>query len=315
MLIESLLKSCPELIVQSAQFLGEHATALVAALVVFWILFAALLWRTFDRRADDFWYVIKILVTRFNSWAPIQLVTKRYPRISLFIADRFSPARCLGLHLTLGLIVVSVTIFVFMQVADEVGERKSLNTFDHIFSVALHAHSTRAGFLAFENISQLGSAPVLAVIVFFGAIPLLLLRQWPLLAGWLTAVVGVGVLDSSLKGLFRRVGPRLHNPWVAEAGWSFPSGHTMATVVVYGFLAYMLLLIVRRISWRIAIIAAFVTIAIVIGFSRIYLGVHYFGDVLAGYVAALGWLAVCVTSCEVARRRRNNPLHEPTVLK
>jgi undecaprenyl-diphosphatase len=89
----------------------------------------------------------------------------------------------------------------------------------------------------------------------------------------------------------------------------------MGTVVVYGFLAYMLLLIVRRISGRIGITAAFVAIAIAIGFSRIYLGVHYFSDVLAGYVAALGWLAVCVTSCEVARRRRNNPLDEPTVLK
>jgi membrane-associated phospholipid phosphatase len=308
MLIGSLLKSCPELIVQSAQFLGEHATALVAALLGFWILFAALLWRTLDRHADDFWYVIKILVTKFNSWAPTQFVTRRYPRISLFIVHRFSPERYLGLHLTLGLIFVSVTIFVFVQVAAEVGEREWLNTFDHIFSVALHTHSTRAGFLAFENVSQLGSAPVLAVIVFFGAVPLLLLRQWSLLAGWLTAVVGVGVLDSSLKGLFRRVGPRLHNPWVAEAGWSFPSGHAMGTVVVYGFLAYMLLLIVRRTSRRIVIIATFVTIAIAVGFSRIYLGAHYFSDVLAGYVAALSWLAVCVTSCETARRRRNNPL-------
>jgi len=303
-MIGSLLKSRPELILQSAQFLGEHAIALVAALLVFWILFAALLWRTVDRHADNFWYVIKILVKRLNSWPPVQLVTKRYPRISLFIAHRFSPSRYLGLHLTLGVIVVSVTIFVFMQVADEVGEREWLNAFDHIFSVALHAHSTRAGFLTFKNISQLGSAPVLAVIVFFGTIPLLLLRQWSLLAGWLTAVVGVGVLDSSLKGLFRRVGPRLHNPWVAEAGWSFPSGHTMGTVVVYGFLAYMLLLIVRGTSRRVVIIAAFVTIAIAIGFSRIYLGVHYFSDVLAGYLAALSWLAACVTGCEVARRRR-----------
>jgi membrane-associated phospholipid phosphatase len=307
MLIGSLLKSCPELTVQSAQFLGEHAIALVAALLVFWILFAALLWRTLDRHADDFWYVIKILVKKLNSWVPIQFVTKRYPRISLFVVHRFSPERYLGLHLTVGLIVVSVTIFVFMLVANEVGKRERLNAFDHIFSIALHAHSTRAGFLAFENVSQLGSTPVLAVVVFLGAIPLLLLRQWPLLAGWLTAVAGVGVLDSFLKEFFRRVGPRLHNPWVAEAGWSFPSGHAMGTVVVYGFLVYMLLLIVRRTSRRIVIVATFVTIAIAIGFSRIYLGVHYFSDVLAGYVAAFSWLAVCVTGCEVARRRRDNP--------
>jgi membrane-associated phospholipid phosphatase len=63
------------------------------------------------------------------------------------------------------------------------------------------------------------------------------------------------------------------------------------------------------------IIATFVPIAIGVGFSRTYLGVHYFSDVLAGHVAALSWLAVCATSCELARRLRNNPLEKPTVLK
>jgi membrane-associated phospholipid phosphatase len=216
---------------------------------------------------------------------------------------RFSPGWYSGLHLTLGLTFVLFAILVFIQVADEVGKREWLNTFDYRFSVALHAHSTRAGFRAFKKVSQLGSAPVLALIVFSGTIPLRLLRQWRLLFGWLTAALGVVVLDPSLKGLFRRVGPRLHEPWVVEAGWSFPSGHAMAAVVVYGFLAYMLLLVVRRTAQRIVIFTAFVTIAIALGFSRIYLGVHYFSDVLAGYVVAFSWLAACVTGCEVARRR------------
>jgi membrane-associated phospholipid phosphatase len=64
----------------------------------------------------------------------------------------------------------------------------------------------------------------------------------------------------------------------------------------------MLLLIARRTARRVVIIAAFVTIAIAIGFSRIYLGAHYFSDVLAGYVAAISWLAAWVTGCEIARR-------------
>jgi membrane-associated phospholipid phosphatase len=293
-------------IVQLAQFLGEHAIVLVAALLVFCILFAAILWLTLDRYADDFRDVIKILVKKLHSWPPTRFVTKRYARTSSFIVHRFSPGHYLGLHLTLGVVVVLVAIVVFTQLADEVEEQKSLDTFDHIFSVALHAHSTRARFLTFQNVSQLGSAPILALIVFLGAIPLLLLRQWLFLAGWLIALMGVGVSESFLKGLFRRVGPRLHNPWVAEAGWSFPSGHSMGTVVVYGFLTYMLLLILRRTWQRVVTIAAFVTISIAVGFSRIYLGVHYFSDVLAGYVAAFIWLAASVTGCEIARRRNNN---------
>jgi membrane-associated phospholipid phosphatase len=169
-----------------------------------------------------------------------------------------------------------------MQMANEMSKGEWLNTFDHTFAVALHAHSTRARFLAFWSVSEFGSLPILAVIVFIGMLPLLWLRQWPLLVGWITVVAGVAVLDPFLKELFRRVGPRLHNPWVAEAGWSFPSGHAMGAVAVYGFLLYMLLLVVRRFFSRIGIIAAFATIAIAIGSSRIYLGVHYCSDVLRG---------------------------------
>ena len=89
----------------------------------------------------------------------------------------------------------------------------------------------------------------------------------------------------------------------------------MGAVVVDGFLAYMLLLIVRRTSLRMVVIAAIVTIAIAIGFSLIYLGVHYFSDVLAGYVAASSCLAACVSGFEVAGRRRNNPFLERRVSK
>jgi membrane-associated phospholipid phosphatase len=313
MLMASPLKSPPELIVQSAQFLGEHVIVLAATLLVFSVGFAALLWRTLDRHADDFWDGINKLVKRFSYRVPIQSVVKRYPKISSFLLDRFTPGEYLGLHLTIGVMIISVTTFVFLQIADEVGEQEWLTTFDQTFSIAMHQHSSQTGFWAFEGVTQLGSAAVLGIIGFIAAISLLLLRQWTLLAGWITALVGVGILDSGLKAIFQRVRPKLDNPWTTETGWSFPSGHAMGTVVVYGFLAYMLVLIVRRTSQRVAIVAACVILAISVGLSRLYLGVHYFSDVLAGFVLAFSWLAVCVTGCEIARHGRSNPPKVTTV--
>src|SRR5438132_1445577 len=158
MLIASLLKSRSELIVRSAQFLGEHVIVLAAALIVFSVLFVAFLWRTLERHADDFWDGISKLAKRFNSRVSIQSTVKRYPKISSFLLHRFAPGEYLGLHLTIGVIIISVTTFVFVQIADEVGEQEWLTTFDQGFSIAVHQHSSRVGFWAFEEVTQLGSA-------------------------------------------------------------------------------------------------------------------------------------------------------------
>jgi membrane-associated phospholipid phosphatase len=295
--------SCrPDPVVQFAQFLGEHAIVLAVALLVCSIVFVAVLWRVFERHADDLWLAIDHLRKRCSSWAPVQSIIKRYPKVSLFLARRFAPGEYLGLHLTIGLVIILVTIYIFLQIADEVGEQEWLTTFDHTFSVAIHQHLSSVGFWAFAQITRLGSAPVLGVIGLSTAVALVLMRQWTLLAAWITAVIGVGVINSTLKAFFQRVRPELDNPWTTEPGWSFPSGHAMGSVVVYGFLAYMLVLMVKRSSQRFVIVASFAAITIAIGFSRLYLGVHYFSDVLAGYVVAFSWLAVCVTAYEIARQ-------------
>ncbi len=200
------------------------------------------------------------------------------------------------------------SIIAFTQVAARATAPHWLNSFDHRLSSLLHAHPDRAGFLFWMNISQLGSPSVLEIVVFLGALPLLFFRQWALLAGWLISLLGVSVLDFSLKEWFKREGPRLPHPWVTEAGWSFPSGHAMAAVTVYGFLAYMLLLPVQKTSRRMIIVAAFVAVVLAIGFSRLYIGVHYFSDVLGGYLAACSWLTVCVTGCEIVRQREERSI-------
>ena len=68
-------------------------------------------------------------------------------------------------------------------------------------------------------------------------------------------------------------------------------------------LAYLLLRVVNKRSQRVLIVAAACALVIAIGFSRLYLGVHYFSDVIAGYAAGLLWLSACISGLEVVRRR------------
>ena len=82
----------------------------------------------------------------------------------------------------------------------------------------------------------------------------------------------------------------------------------MGSLVVYGMLAYLLVVFWterRRTRLTIVLIAALLTVAI--GVSRLYLGMHYFSDVVAGYAAGLLWLSACITGLEMARRRGAAP--------
>jgi len=133
-------------------------------------------------------------------------------------------------------------------------------------------------------------------------------REWIVLAGWLAAFAGGGLLDVVLKLVIRRPRPPGAAAFLQHFSWSFPSGHAMASLIGYGMLAYVLTLLwIHRRSAQIAVVLGAALLIIVIGFSRLYLGVHYFSDVVGGYAAGVLWLSACISGLEVARRWRAGP--------
>jgi len=139
-----------------------------------------------------------------------------------------------------------------------------------------------------RGITFLGSATAV--------IPLSLLALWLLgrrvssRAAQLSGAVLVGgvALEEGLKRMFHR--PRPPRPWLTEAsGFSFPSGHAMIGIIAYGLLAYWLWKLLPRPYNRLAAVLA-VLFFLAIGLSRVYLGVHYPSDVLAGFAAGVFWL-------------------------
>lgn len=121
------------------------------------------------------------------------------------------------------------------------------------------------------------------------------------------AAVGAIGLNYLLKVRFGRARPALWK-WIVDVGhYSFPSGHAMMSIVIYGFISYILAK--QFPQWREQIFALTVVLIVAIGLSRLYLGVHWPTDVAAGYAAGLVWLIVCILSLELWQKYRSSARH------
>jgi membrane protein DedA with SNARE-associated domain/membrane-associated phospholipid phosphatase len=227
----------------------------------------------------------------------------RYPRSWAFLGRRFSTVEYLGLHLTIGLLLSLAALWIFASIAEDVIHHDPITQFDIELAHALHGYSS-AAVLTIANTVTLAGSPgvILPLALVVGAI-LIQKRQWVFLVGWLTALAGGAALDAALKMLFRRPRPVWEDPWALAHGWSFPSGHAMGSLVTYGMIAYLAVATQKQWSVRVPVIGAMTLLIVLIGLTRLYLGVHYFSDVVGGYAAGAVWLASCISGCEVARRR------------
>ena len=185
-----------------------------------------------------------------------------------------------------------------------------LTRFDMTVLETLHRESSPTGLAVASFVSRLGSPRLMTVLALTGALVLAALGEWIVLGGWAAAFVGASLIDHWLKLTIHRPRPAyaavlMHNP-----SWSFPSGHAMGSLVGYGMLAYVLMLVMRgRPGAQRAIVAVAALLIIAIGVTRLYLGVHYFSDVVGGYAAGLLWLSACVSAVELGRRWERRALH------
>lgn len=144
-------------------------------------------------------------------------------------------------------------------------------------------------------VTFLGNAKVVALI-FLSVIGMLIFaakRQWEAIVLTVSVLGGWG-LNEGLKVLFNRDRPAFQQ-LVEVDGYSFPSGHAMVAWYFYGFLGYMWYTYLKNRGkpyWYVPVVTG--TVILFIGLSRIYLGVHYASDVLAGYIIGAIWLAVCL---------------------
>ncbi len=210
--------------------------------------------------------------------------------------------RNLGLHLFVGLLVIVLGTLLFGLLARSVLNNAALVQFDQNLALALHAWARPVPTAIFLFFSLLGFQ-VLWGIVLIVAVVLAIQRRWTYLVTWVVAWAGGEILNQLLKQLFARPRPIFADPLQTAANYSFPSGHAMFSAIAYGVLAYFVLLGLKHRWQRIAVIVGTLLLVLLIGLSRLYLGVHYFSDVVAGYAAGGAWLSVCITAMETVRWR------------
>jgi len=212
------------------------------------------------------------------------------------------PKSYLALHLLGGLAATALLLWLFLAIAEDIPEHGTLIRVDFAVTRWFEAHSTEWGEQIFVWLSYLGAPALVACVV--ATIGYLLWKRDRRDALALAVTCGGGVIASNiLKLVFRRGRPETATEFVTRHTWSFPSGHSMNSIIGYGFLTILLLDRVTQPHRRMAIIVAAALLIGGIGFSRLYLGVHYLSDVGGGFIAGAAWLTVCVTGFRFAQRR------------
>jgi membrane-associated phospholipid phosphatase len=203
--------------------------------------------------------------------------------------------------LTLGLSCSMLVLF--SELAWKTIFRHTMGMFDNIliWLVRYFANPTLDSMMIF--ISNLGYGSIYGFIVVAAFTILVMYKRWLEFAGLAICFSGGAILNYILKNLFERARPDAFRI-VAASGYSFPSGHAMVSIYSYGMLAFLIARNIKSWRWRYVLAAITILFIVAMGISRIYLGVHYPSDVIAGYTAGGMWLMFSISLLMWWERKR-----------
>lgn len=205
-----------------------------------------------------------------------------YPKIASLIATIgfFGLASCL------------LIIYVLSQLSEEVLEREAF-AFDKTILLEIHSFANPTLDRIMLGITRLGD-PITVGIIAGVTLAILWLRRYRLEAKiFIIDCIGGVILSDGLKLAFSKSRPQLWDSLISEETYSYPSGHALGSMVLYGFIANLLADLYPQFAKVIYIVATILIGAI--GLSRLYLGVHWPTDVIAGYGVGFLWITLCIT--------------------
>src|SRR6476469_419754 len=211
-------------------------------------------------------------------------------------------------HLTTLIVTIGVVgfascvsiIFILAWLFEEVLEKQAFG-FDTAWIYWVHGYANPSLDAMMLTITQLADARVVVVIVAL-TLGILWWRNHRSEAKiFAIACLGAFILNNGMKLFFAKPRPHIFPSLISETSFSFPSGHALGGFVMYGFLAYLLSAHFPKYSKFIYTLAV-ITIA-AIGLSRIYIGVHWPTDIIAGYGVGYIWLMLCITMLKLQTRQ------------
>lgn len=213
-----------------------------------------------------------------------------------------------GIFLLSGAAIAIGFTWAFAKLAGHVQSGKT-QTFDDTVMRWIGDHQSRIVESIMLEITVLGTGTVVGMIVLIAGTFLWLNSRKHSAVLLVAATVGGLILDSLLKLGFARPRPRIFEWGTQAVSSSFPSGHAMSSVIVYGTVAYLAARLQRQPASRVVTFVLAALIIAAISVSRVYLGVHYPSDILAGLLIGLAWAGFCMALLEAAQlyARRNAP--------
>ena len=234
----------------------------------------------------------------------IRKITRKHKKFFLFLQKRFNKESFFGLTLTLVSLALLYLLILFGGIVEDIVNSETIVSADiHIDNLlAVFRNASLTSF--FIWITLLGKWQT--ILIFSAAVILILWnsRKQSFIIPLLVSITGSEFFTSIGKIVFQRTRPDV--ALYIEHSFSFPSGHATIALAFYGFLAY--LLIRNSSKWTHKTNSFFVCFIIIllIGFSRLYLGVHYLSDIWGGYLVGAIWLVISISISEYLLTRKTS---------
>jgi membrane-associated phospholipid phosphatase len=200
----------------------------------------------------------------------------------------------------MGLVVICLAAAGSGEVVEELTAGDGMALLDRPVTAFVVAHRS-GGLTAVMRVVSTAGGPLIVTIVAAatGLLAGVVRRSWgPVLVAGVT-LAGTGILTVVLKAVLGRPRPPLHDALAAADGYAFPSGHAATAAAAFGVLAYLIAAGLRWWAARVAVWAAAAMLTVLVGISRVYLGVHWTTDVLGGWAFGVLWLAVVLSAWAV----------------
>jgi undecaprenyl-diphosphatase len=215
------------------------------------------------------------------------------------IFRKFSSALRADGRLLVAFLLLALLALVFLKFASEVGEGETLG-FDRLVLRSLRTAADPAVpagpewlRYAMIDVTALGGATGLTLLTTIVVGFLAVTRRYATAAFVAGAVIGGSLFGTLLKGIFLRPRPEVVPHLVEVFDTSFPSGHAMNSAVVFLTLGALLARAHKSRGVRIYLLSVAMLLTLAVGFSRVYLGVHWPSDVVAGWCVGAGWATLC----------------------
>lgn len=205
--------------------------------------------------------------------------------------------------MVLGVIILSIVLF--LEVSENVVNQQ-IKVFDNtIMNLIQYISSPKINDLM-TFITELGSVWFISAASLFIVLYLWFKKRdkWGI-SFLLISQIGGGLIIVFLKQYYKINRPSIKEQ-IEATGYSFPSGHAMGSLILYGFIVYLILKSKLSKTKKMIYSSVLILLIILIAASRVYLGVHFPSDIIAGLAGGLAWLLVCIVSLEIVKIKTRN---------